>query len=137
VRSAQARGPSLVEIAADPSKIERLEALQAAALGAAFNGLVTSCALRVAFLAGPAPVATPDQDTISPKNAAAMLGISESTLLQESLPGRRYTELRVNVGARRVRFSGERIRAFLSVRLPPCPASRATSMSLPRWRIGR
>jgi predicted DNA-binding transcriptional regulator AlpA len=115
--------PSLAEIAADSSKIESLDGPLAAALGAAFSGLATSCALRAVVAPWPPPPAAPESPArlLSPKEAAEALGISQSTLLQESLPGRRYVGLRVDIGARRVRFSAERIASFLSTRTSrPC-----------------
>lgn len=103
--------PTLAEIAAEPSKIARLSGPVAAAVGAAFAGLATSCALRAVLDRGE-PVATESLGTLSVDEAATMLGIQPSTLRHRAkrLP---YLDLRVDNGTRRLRFSAAKIRAYL------------------------
>lgn len=103
--------PTLAEVAADPAKIARLPGAVAAALGAAFAGLATSCALRAA-LERSEPVAAESLGTLSVDEAAALLGIQPSTLRHRAKHPP-YLDLRVDNGTRKLRFSGAKIRAYL------------------------
>lgn len=121
--------PTLAEIAADPARITRLPGPIAAAFGAAFSGLATSCALRAVLDQVP-PVAAESLGTLSVDEAAAMLGIQPSTLRHRA-KRTPYAELRVDNGTRRLRFSAAKIRAYLE---RPTPAQRGQHGSP---RIGR
>lgn len=103
--------PTLAEIAADPAKIARLSGRVAAAVGAAFAGLATSCAMRAVLDQGE-PVAVESLGTLGVDEAAAMLGIQPSTLRHRAKLAP-YAELRVDNGTRRLRFSAGKIRAYL------------------------
>ncbi len=103
--------PTLAEIAADPTRIARLSGPVAAAFGAAFSGLATSCALRAVLDKGE-PVATESLGTLGVEEAAAMLGIQPSTLRHRA-KRTPYSELRIDNGTRRLRFSAAKIRAYL------------------------
>lgn len=119
--------PTLAEIAADPARIARLPGRVAAALGAAFSGLATSCALRAA-LDQCEPIATESLGTLSVDEAAAMLGIQPSTLRHRA-KRTPYAELRVDNGTRRLRFSAAKIRAYLE--RPTLAVSRRRGMRGP------
>lgn len=116
--------PTLAEIAADPARISRLSGPVAAAFGAAFSGLATSCALRAVLDQGE-PVAVESLGTLGLDEAAAMLGIQPSTLRHRAKRAP-YAELRVDNGTRRLRFSAAKIRAYLE--RPTPVASRRRGM---------
>ncbi len=111
--------PTVAEISADPSKIAKLPGKTAAAIGAVFASLATSCAMR-AIIDRAEPVAAESLGTLSVDEAAAMLGIQSSTLRHRAKRAP-YAELRIDNGTRRLRFSATKMRIFLE--LPAWAAS--------------
>ncbi len=106
--------PSLAQIAADPSKIATLDPLVAAALGAAFSGLATSCAFRAAMARPPVPVRDGDR-ALSLTEAADLLGVHPKTLARRAQHPP-FDGLRLELGVRRLRFSESRVVAYLQQR---------------------
>ena len=126
--------PTLAEIASDPSKIAQLSGPVAAALGAAFSGLATSCALRAVLDADARAGVRELLGTVGLEEAAALLGIKPSTLRHRAKHPP-YVDLRVDNGTRRLRFSAGKIRAYLD-RPPLDPRGAGSALSRRRGLRG-
>jgi len=105
--------PTLAEIANNPALISELDPAVAAALGAAFSGLATSCAFRAAMARPPAPVNAGDR-ALSLSEAAELLGVHPKTLARRAKDAP-FAALRIDLGLRRLRFSEMRIVRYLAV----------------------
>ena len=96
-----------------PRIVIHLDGPVAAALGAAFCGLVMRSALR-ASIAMPARPAEPEGPaTLSLAEAAKLMGIGPRTLQQRSALGGPHHGLRVDNSTRHLLFSAARTKAFL------------------------